>query len=252
MSDQDVVDARCSCWIGRGELGGADRHACPLHNEAVLAAKSQPDLAALDAEIEARHEAAYQKMLADIAAGEEKATKAELLSRLRQRGENFRVMMDDLAYKDEQLAATRAALQRAEQEIAQARKLLNPNCEQETLCGAIRSLQQAHLSEKGNAEAAEAEMEKLVVSFNGVVDGWKATAAELTAEREANNHFAVTMEHRALAAEARLAQMEAALKEHLQDVDGMMCVQGPQPCRKCRMGARVNEMLAALRERPPV
>ena len=46
-------------------------------------------------------------------------------------------------------------------ELDQARRLLNPNCAEETLCGAIRNLQQAHLSEKGNAEAAEAEIDRL-------------------------------------------------------------------------------------------
>jgi hypothetical protein len=42
-----------------------------------------------------------------------------------------------------------------------ARALLSPNCAEETLLGAIRNLQQAHLSEKGNAEQAESTLASL-------------------------------------------------------------------------------------------
>jgi len=40
-----------------------------------------------------------------------------------------------------------------------------------------------------------------------------------------------------------LEQLVLSLK---QDVDGMVCVEGPQPCRKCRLGARLNQLAAAL------
>jgi hypothetical protein len=32
----------CTCWIGRGELGGSDRHTCQIHNEsAMISAQAQ-------------------------------------------------------------------------------------------------------------------------------------------------------------------------------------------------------------------
>jgi hypothetical protein len=52
----------------------------------------------------------------------------------------------------------KAEVVRLEAELAEARRILNPTCAQETLIGAIRNLQQAHLSEKGNAELFEAKL----------------------------------------------------------------------------------------------
>lgn len=46
----------------------------------------------------------------------------------------------------------RAALATARQEREQLRRELNPVCADETLLGAVRNLQQAHISQRGNAE----------------------------------------------------------------------------------------------------
>ena len=50
--------------------------------------------------------------------------------------------------------AKQGEIDRLTQQLEAARALLNPVCAEETLCGAIRNLQQAHLMEKGNAEEA--------------------------------------------------------------------------------------------------
>ena len=54
-----------------------------------------------------------------------------------------------------------AAVRKLRSTVGAAMALLNPTCTEETLCGAIRNLQQAHLSEKGNAEQAEAALAAL-------------------------------------------------------------------------------------------
>ena len=48
-----------------------------------------------------------------------------------------------------------------EAQIVEARNLLNPVCEDETLCGAIRNLQQAHVTERDNAIKAEVRLRDL-------------------------------------------------------------------------------------------
>lgn len=73
------------------------------------------------------------------------------------------------------IASAQAALREKEGVLARARALLDPNCATETLFGAIRNLQQAHLSEKGNAEHAEAalqEARRLRVLAKEATNGW--------------------------------------------------------------------------------
>jgi hypothetical protein len=72
--------------------------------------------------------------------------------------DNLQIECERQVKRADTLSASHEALT---QELAQARTVLNPNCAEETLVGAIRNLQQAHLSEKGNAEAAEAQVAAL-------------------------------------------------------------------------------------------
>ena len=75
----------------------------------------------------------------------------ELVARFESSPSNGNVIVDA---RDIRIAAL-------ERELAEARALLAPVCADETLLGAIRNLQQAHLSEKGNAEQAEAALAAL-------------------------------------------------------------------------------------------
>ena len=74
---------------------------------------------------------------------------------------------------------------RARAELDEARQLLSPNCAEETLLGAIRNLQQAHLSEKGNAEDAEAKFQQAEVSRRTNARLLDRALAELRAARSA-------------------------------------------------------------------
>jgi len=74
---------------------------------------------------------------------------------------------------------------RARAELDQARELLSPNCTEETLLGAIRNLQQAHLSEKGNAEDAEKKFQQAEESRRTNARLLDRALAELRAARSA-------------------------------------------------------------------
>ena len=65
---------------------------------------------------------------------------------------------------------TQTACRLFKEEMSKAMASLSPRADHETLCGAIRNLQQAHLSEKGNAEAAEASLTRLRLQYAEVVE----------------------------------------------------------------------------------
>jgi chromosome segregation ATPase len=69
----------------------------------------------------------------------------------------------DVAKAGKYVESLQERLRAAEAQIAKAMSLLKPACAEENLEGAIRNLQQAHQSERCNAETLEREVEELRV-----------------------------------------------------------------------------------------
>lgn len=90
------------------------------------------------------------------------------LAKAKRRGDEY---WDAINRQDVTLLKWKEIAEKRNAERDEARALMNPTCADETLIGAIRNLQQAHLSEQGNVESLEQQNAALTAALRTCKDG---------------------------------------------------------------------------------